>query len=364
MVAAGLWSAANCRRAWRFLIALAALAGVVGGVAIATVAGARRTSTAVDRMAERTGWPDVFVFTPSDVPAALRDALATDPRVQEATDVKVVIGGPPGFGPGGGSLIAVPAGSRFAPVVIEGRLPAPGRADEVAVTESALRTGIRVGDRVPLNGVGTESAVACLGGSGTCPFTPMGDVTVTGVVRGLPDLAEATEGGLGVYAESALAEAHPEIAQSNVVMVYTNTRADALALTEELSPLLTDGDVTDGRATPPVPSRRPRSSTTRCSSPACSWPSPALRSSPRGTAGTWPAGGPTLWCCPGSACDVLASLDRRDAPRRRRRDAVSAHRGRAGRGRIAGAPARRRRGGPRSVGASRSTYPSPCSAAS
>ena len=75
MVAAWLWSAANWRRAWRFLIALAALAGIVGGVAIATVAGARRATTAVDRMAERTGWPDVFVFTPSEVPAALRDAL-------------------------------------------------------------------------------------------------------------------------------------------------------------------------------------------------------------------------------------------------------------------------------------------------
>ena len=181
------------------------------------------------------------------MPAAVRDALATDPRVQEATDVKVVIGGPPGFGPGGGSLIAVPAGSRFAPVVIEGRLPAAGRADEIAVTESALRTGMRVGDRVPLNGVGTGSAVACLGGSGACPLAPMGDVTVTGVVRGLPDLADNTDGGLGVYADAALAEAHPEIAQSNVVMVYTDNRADALALTEELSPLLTDGDVTDGR---------------------------------------------------------------------------------------------------------------------
>ena len=100
MVAAWLWSAANWRRAWRFLIALAALAGIVGGVAIATVAGARRASTAVDRMAEPTGWPDVFVFTPSEVPASVRDELATDPRVQEATDVKVVIGGPPGFGPG------------------------------------------------------------------------------------------------------------------------------------------------------------------------------------------------------------------------------------------------------------------------
>jgi ABC-type lipoprotein release transport system permease subunit len=247
MVAAWLWSAANWRRAWRFLIALAALAGVVGGVAIATVAGARRASTAVDRMAETTGWPDVFVFTPSDVPAAVRDELATDPRVQEATDVKVVIGGPPGFGPGGGSLVAVPAGSRFAPVVIEGRLPAPGRADEIAITESALRSGVRVGDQIPLNGVGTGSAVACLGGSGACPFTPMGDVTVTGVVRGLPDLADNTEGGLGVYADAALADAHPEVAQSNVVMVYTDSRADALALTEDLSPLLTDGDVTDGR---------------------------------------------------------------------------------------------------------------------
>ena len=193
MLAAWLWSAANWRRAWRFLIALAALAGAIGGVSIATVAGASRAATAVDRMAERSGWPDVIIFTPSEVPDPVRDVLATDARVQEATDVKVVIGGPPGFGPGAGSLVAVPSGSRFRPVVIEGRLPAAGRADEIAISESGLQDGLRVGDRIPLSGVATESTVACLSGSGACPLAPMGDVTVTGVVRGLPDLAESSE---------------------------------------------------------------------------------------------------------------------------------------------------------------------------
>ena len=359
MVAAWLWSAANWRRTWRFLIALAALAGVVGGVAIATVAGARRASTAVDRMAERTGWPDVFVFTPSDVPAALRDALATNPRVQEATDVKVVIGGPPGFGPGEGSLIAVPAGSRFAPVVIEGRLPAAGRADEIVVTESALRTGMRVGDRVPLNGVGTGNAVACLGGSGACPLTPMGDATVTGVVRGLPDLADNTDGGLGVYADAALAEAHPEIAQSNVVMVYTDNRADALALTEELSPLLTDGDVTDGRgdASGAVQATSVEHDALLVA---------GLLLAITGTALFAPGYSRHLarWrsdpvVLSGARHEPPASVDGRNAAGRRRRPAVGAHQRSCWERSDRCCSPSARRGGPSPVGASGSTCPSP-----
>ena len=70
MVAAWLWSAANWRRAWRFLIALAALAGVVGGVAIATVSGSPARLDGRRPHGRATGWPDVFVFTPSDVPLA------------------------------------------------------------------------------------------------------------------------------------------------------------------------------------------------------------------------------------------------------------------------------------------------------
>jgi hypothetical protein len=129
----------------------------------------------------------------------------------------------------------------------------------------------------------------------------MGDVTVTGVVRGLPDLAETTDGGLAVFADTALADAHSDIAQSNIVMVYTDSRADALALTEDLSPLLADGDVTDGRGDPAgaVQATSVEHDALLVAGLLLAITVPS--SSPPGTAGTWPAGDPILSCSPDSA---------------------------------------------------------------
>ena len=344
MVAAWLWSAANWRRAWRFLIALAALAGIVGGVAIATVAGARRATTAVDRMAERTGWPDVFVFTPSEVPAAIRDALATDPRVQEATDVKVVIGGPPGFGPGEGSLIAVPAGSRFAPVVIEGRLPAAGRADEIAVTESALRTGMRVGDRVPLTGVGTGSAVACLGGGAArAPSRRWVTSRSPASSEGSPRPAPTTPTAVSASTPTPRsAEAHPRGSRSPTSSWCTRTTGRCPRSDRGVSPLLTDGDVTDGVALSgavQATSVRARRAARRRPAPR---PSPVPPSSAPGYSRRL---GPLAI----RSCRAVRAQGREppgvggragDAAGRRRRPAVAAHRGRAGRGRISAAAPR------------------------
>ena len=197
-------------------------------------------------------------------------------------------------------------GARRKPVRTRGHRrapPAAGRGDEIAVTESALRTGMRVGDRVPLTGWAPEVPWPASGAAARVSSRRWATSRSPAWSEACPTSPTTPTGGLGVYADAALAEAHPEIAQSNVVMVYTDDRADALAVTEELSPLLTDGDVTDGRgdASGGSPSRRRRSSTTHCSSPACSWPSPVPPSSPPGTAGTWPAGDPILSCCPGSA---------------------------------------------------------------
>jgi hypothetical protein len=249
MRAAWLWSAADWRRGWRSVLAVAVLAGGVGGVVIAAVAGARRASTAVERMAARSGWPDIFVFTSADVPEPVREVLAADPRVAQPTvDVHVVLAGIDGYRPGVGNIVAVPPGSRFRPVVMAGRLPAAGAADEIAVPERVARDrSLEPGDRVPLVGIRVEDVDACLSGGPDCRPGPIGEATVTGVTRTLPDLVDGDQEGLSVYADAAFAEAHPTIGRSNIVMVYTHGRDDALTLTEQLSPLVTRGDVTDGR---------------------------------------------------------------------------------------------------------------------
>src|SRR5437762_2845104 len=57
-----LWARSELRRRWRALIALGVIAGIAGGLALAAVAGARRTSTAYSRWRIATAAPDAIVF--------------------------------------------------------------------------------------------------------------------------------------------------------------------------------------------------------------------------------------------------------------------------------------------------------------
>src|SRR6266550_2158345 len=60
--AAAVWARADVRRRWRSLVALALLAGLSAGFAFAALAGGRRTSTALDRLRDRTNASDAVVF--------------------------------------------------------------------------------------------------------------------------------------------------------------------------------------------------------------------------------------------------------------------------------------------------------------
>ena len=62
-----------CRRpllrgVWRQVLALALLAGLLGGVALGAVAGARRTATAYGRYLAAINASDVFVNVPGQLP--------------------------------------------------------------------------------------------------------------------------------------------------------------------------------------------------------------------------------------------------------------------------------------------------------
>src|SRR6516165_4066051 len=66
-VALACWRPA-LRGAWRQVLALALLAGLLGGVALGAVAGARRTATAYDRYLAAINASDVFVNVPGNLP--------------------------------------------------------------------------------------------------------------------------------------------------------------------------------------------------------------------------------------------------------------------------------------------------------
>ena len=57
------------RGSWRQVLALALLAGLLGGVALGAVAGARRTAAAYGRYLAAINASDVFVNVPGSCPA-------------------------------------------------------------------------------------------------------------------------------------------------------------------------------------------------------------------------------------------------------------------------------------------------------
>jgi hypothetical protein len=143
MGAVWLRARAEMRARWRALFSAALLCGLVGAAVLATVAGARRTENAYPRFLERQKAHDIMVqdssffadiFWKVDFPA-----LARIPYVESA--VPIVLAFSDGNGQGD-----LPEGVFFVgshdpgfgtainrPVVVEGRLPDPTKADEIAV---------------------------------------------------------------------------------------------------------------------------------------------------------------------------------------------------------------------------------------
>src|SRR5439155_26184778 len=68
------------RRHWRSIVVLTALVGVAGGVVLGAVAGARRTSTALDRFERHSLAADLEVDAGDATPAQLR-SFARSPSV-------------------------------------------------------------------------------------------------------------------------------------------------------------------------------------------------------------------------------------------------------------------------------------------
>jgi putative ABC transport system permease protein len=179
---------------------------------IATAAGARRSVTAYDRLAEVTGQPDATLI--SFVGSEFVERVAELPEVQEAWILRGVVGQV--LNVREISYITVIAGGPrppdlMTPLVEEGRLPADDAADEVAVDEGfAEAVGIEVGDHVPIGLLTQEEFEAFDEGFGQ-PDGPTVDLEVVGTFRlggnttnesvallGTPAFAEvAREGGGG-----------------------------------------------------------------------------------------------------------------------------------------------------------------------
>ena len=185
---------AGLRQDWRGLVALALIAALIGGVALAALAGARRTDTAVSRFVQYAGPTegDVAADPQTMDKIAALPGVAYTGRAGMIDAVPVTAGGRLAAAPGQvltWALIRIPPEART--IMVAGRRAVLSRAREVMINETAariLRAG--VGSVIRLRGYRPDQAEQVLGGAVLPPPVALPAVRVVGVTRTPTDLTE------------------------------------------------------------------------------------------------------------------------------------------------------------------------------
>jgi hypothetical protein len=190
MSAVGLVAHQRLARHWRSLVVAGVLLGIGFGLCFASLAAARRTSSAYDRILTHADAPDAAVSL-SAGPEAGQRALHAIHGITRQRVFAGFIGSADGIPRALTTALLAPTRDAFPlelPTMHAGRLPRPNAPDEVFVnTDTAARAGLRVGDRVRfrLLQVGsagevvpdTERAVVTIVGIGTLPSEAAADET-------------------------------------------------------------------------------------------------------------------------------------------------------------------------------------------
>lgn len=228
------------RRTVRAMVLLIVLVGVTGGVVLAAVAGAQRSRDAIPEFLAYARGPAVGVqidpFSSAAGQTALARQLTALPEWETAAAVAQPVLSMPPQGdqttPAGFVATGVVAGPYLAdidrPIVVDGRLPDPTRADEVAVNDGFVDTvGLGVGDAFDVRTVTTDHLDDVVN-SGFSPDADGQDLrlTITGIVREPWDLGYdplAQQGTIfavrrtGVYTTPAFWDDHgDQVASYNI----------------------------------------------------------------------------------------------------------------------------------------------------
>src|SRR5215469_1814538 len=170
------WWRASARRSWRSALAVALVGGLLGAVALAGVAGARRTSSAYGRYLTSINASDVLVSTPGRLPGVSAARLiALISRLPGVTSSGAFLGmnSEPIFHGRiddaylsnglDGSFGDQRAGGEFfrqdRMTVLAGRLPSPGSTSEIVLTPGIARKfGAGVGGKISYAFLRTDAA--------------------------------------------------------------------------------------------------------------------------------------------------------------------------------------------------------------
>ena len=185
---------AGLRQEWRGPLVLALITGLMGSLVLVSLAGARRTDTAVPRFLAWSGPTEGEVAgVPFATLARLRrlPGLAYSERGAFMLMGVAPAGRPAAARPGQvttWALIDTPPQSRA--IIVAGRRAAPSRADEVMINEAAARIlGAHVGSVIQLRGFRPSQLMPVLNNQVLHPDVALPDVRVTAIIRTPTDLA-------------------------------------------------------------------------------------------------------------------------------------------------------------------------------
>ncbi len=206
MAAALLWARSSLRSRWRSAAIVALIAGLCGAVGMASIAGARRTSTSFSRFVRDSKEPQVYVAAPdqetghlaADVMRRIVDpdlvaeavyfaAAPSKTATSKQTDLSVV-----------GILTDTVDRTLMFPKIIDGAVPTGN--DEIAINDAAATEfGVGSGDQLHMRGYSPPMQEACFSGAGECVAdVDLGAVTVSGILRRPEDVSPESFGALNM----------------------------------------------------------------------------------------------------------------------------------------------------------------------
>jgi hypothetical protein len=236
-----MWARADMARRWRSLVVLGLLAGITAGLALAALAGARRTDTALARLRIRTHAADAVVF-PSQVGVTDPDwsRLAARPEVAKLAVWDLLFGNinnQPGgllFGSDDGTYL----GAVDKPIVVKGRMFDPKAADELVVDEHLVKDA-PLGSTIEFQAYGADQPL--VNSTGDLPHGLKITMHVVGVVREVPEHLFVYQ-GQALVSPGFLARYRNQItAHPNANVRLQHGPSDIAALKRDVSSLMAPG---------------------------------------------------------------------------------------------------------------------------
>jgi len=172
---------------WRTPAGLMLVVAVMGAVALVSLAGARRTDTAVSRFMAYAGAQGSV----SASPAVLRRVAAL-PSVAWSGRGTLIFGVPYAHGRPQGQVLpwaVLDHPPQFRPIIVAGRMASLSRPGEAMINESAARAmHVGVGSVIALRGYRPSQDEQVLAGANVAPRVRMPSVRVVGIIRLPKDL--------------------------------------------------------------------------------------------------------------------------------------------------------------------------------